>query len=124
MEVYSDTRRSPVRRRNGGWMRLYGNRWILIQYPLHHHYVPSVVNRSAVMDLHRSRSCATLIQSAIPAISQLTHERLMPLWVGKSDWCVTKIRKFVGIWKYLAKDLPYLISIVRPIQKWITQDVV
>ena len=29
----------------------------------HHHYVPSVVNRSAVMDLHRSRSCATLIQS-------------------------------------------------------------
>ena len=27
------------------------------------HYVPSVVNRSAVMDLHRSRSCATLIQS-------------------------------------------------------------
>ena len=22
----------------------------------HHHYVPSVVNRSAVMDLHRSRS--------------------------------------------------------------------
>ena len=28
-----------------------------------HHYVPSVVNRSAVMDLHRSRSCATLIQS-------------------------------------------------------------
>ena len=31
----------------------------------HHHYVPSVVNRSAVMDLHRSRSCATLIQSFI-----------------------------------------------------------
>ena len=30
---------------------------------IHHHYVPSVVNRSAVMDLHRSRSCATLIQS-------------------------------------------------------------
>ena len=30
---------------------------------LYHHYVPSVVNRSAVMDLHRSRSCATLIQS-------------------------------------------------------------
>ena len=29
----------------------------------HHHYVPSVVNRSAVMDLHRSRSCATVIQS-------------------------------------------------------------
>ena len=29
----------------------------------HHHYVPSVVNRSAVMDLHHSRSCATLIQS-------------------------------------------------------------
>ena len=29
----------------------------------HHHYAPSVVNRSAVMDLHRSRSCATLIQS-------------------------------------------------------------
>ena len=29
----------------------------------HHHYVPSVVNRSAVMDLHRSRSCGTLIQS-------------------------------------------------------------
>ena len=29
----------------------------------HHHYVPYVVNRSAVMDLHRSRSCATLIQS-------------------------------------------------------------
>ena len=29
----------------------------------HHHYVPFVVNRSAVMDLHRSRSCATLIQS-------------------------------------------------------------
>ena len=29
----------------------------------HHHYVPSVVNRSAVMDLLRSRSCATLIQS-------------------------------------------------------------
>ena len=29
----------------------------------HHHYVPSVVNRSAVMDLHRSRSRATLIQS-------------------------------------------------------------
>ena len=29
----------------------------------HHHYVPSVVNRSAVMDLHRSRSCAILIQS-------------------------------------------------------------
>ena len=28
-----------------------------------HHYVPSVVNRSAVMDLHRSRSCATVIQS-------------------------------------------------------------
>ena len=28
---------------------------------IHHHYVPSVVNRSAVMDLHRSRSCATLI---------------------------------------------------------------
>ena len=27
------------------------------------HYVPSVVSRSAVMDLHRSRSCATLIQS-------------------------------------------------------------
>ena len=26
-------------------------------------YVPSVVNRSAVMDLHRSRSCATLMQS-------------------------------------------------------------
>ena len=25
--------------------------------------MPSVVNRSAVMDLHRSRSCATLIQS-------------------------------------------------------------
>ena len=30
-----------------------------------HHYVPSVVNRSAVMDLHRSRSCATLIQSFV-----------------------------------------------------------
>ena len=30
---------------------------------IHHHYVPSEVNRSAVMDLHRSRSCATLIQS-------------------------------------------------------------
>ena len=29
----------------------------------HNHYVPSVVNRSAVMDLHHSRSCATLIQS-------------------------------------------------------------
>ena len=29
----------------------------------HHHCVPSVVNRSAVIDLHRSRSCATLIQS-------------------------------------------------------------
>ena len=29
----------------------------------HHYYVPSVVNRSAVMDLHRSWSCATLIQS-------------------------------------------------------------
>ena len=29
----------------------------------HHQYVPSVVNRSAVMDLHRSRSCATLMQS-------------------------------------------------------------
>ena len=29
----------------------------------HHNYVPSVVNRSAVMDLYRSRSCATLIQS-------------------------------------------------------------
>ena len=31
---------------------------------IHHHpYVPSVVNRSAVMDLHCSRSCATLMQS-------------------------------------------------------------
>ena len=30
---------------------------------IHHHYDPSAVNRSAVMDLHRSRSCATLIQS-------------------------------------------------------------
>ena len=30
--------------------------------PHHNHYVPSIVNRSAVMDLHRSRSCATLIQ--------------------------------------------------------------
>ena len=29
----------------------------------HHQYVPSVVNRSAVKDHHRSRSCATLIQS-------------------------------------------------------------
>ena len=29
----------------------------------HIHYVPSVVNSSAVMDLHRSRSCATLMQS-------------------------------------------------------------
>ena len=29
----------------------------------HHHYVPSVVNRSAVMDLHRSRSCATLLNT-------------------------------------------------------------
>ena len=29
----------------------------------HHHYVPSVVNRTGVMDLHRSRSCASLIQS-------------------------------------------------------------
>ena len=29
----------------------------------HHHYVPSVVNRWAVMDFHRSRSCTTLIQS-------------------------------------------------------------
>ena len=29
----------------------------------HHHNVSSVVNRSAVMDLHRSRSCATLMQS-------------------------------------------------------------
>ena len=27
------------------------------------HYVPFVINRSAVMDLHLSRSCATLIQS-------------------------------------------------------------
>ena len=32
-------------------------------YVIHHHYVPSIVNRSAVMDLHCSRSCATLIQS-------------------------------------------------------------
>ena len=30
---------------------------------VNHHHVPSVVNRSAVMDLHRSRSCATLMQS-------------------------------------------------------------
>ena len=38
--------------------------WLLpVLYSIHHHYVPSVVNRSAVMDLHRSRSCATLIQS-------------------------------------------------------------
>ena len=29
----------------------------------HPHYVPSVVNRSVVMDFHRSRSRATLIQS-------------------------------------------------------------
>ena len=29
----------------------------------HHHYVPCVVNKSAVMDFHRSQSCATLIQS-------------------------------------------------------------
>ena len=37
---------------------------IFLQYAdHHHHYVPSVVNRSAVMDLHRSRSCATLILS-------------------------------------------------------------
>ena len=35
----------------------------LIRQKNHHHYVPSVVNRSAVMDLHRSRSCATLMQS-------------------------------------------------------------
>ena len=34
---------------------------IFMEY--HHHYVPSVVNRSAVMDLHHSRSCATLMQS-------------------------------------------------------------
>ena len=34
--------------------------WMMNHY---HHYVPSVVNRSAVMDLHRSQSCATLIQS-------------------------------------------------------------
>ena len=40
---------------------------IYIAYYIHHHchhyYVPSVVNRSAVMDLHRSRSCATLMES-------------------------------------------------------------
>ena len=37
--------------------------WSWSRCSIHHHYVPSVVNRSAVMDLHRSRSCATLIQS-------------------------------------------------------------
>ena len=36
---------------------------ILVWIHIFHHYVPSVVNRSAVMDLHRSRSCAPLIQS-------------------------------------------------------------
>ena len=36
---------------------------IMSMYQTHHHYVPSVVNRSAVMALHRSRSCATLIHS-------------------------------------------------------------
>ena len=35
----------------------------LYAFEFHHHCVPSVVNRSAVMDLHRSRSCATLMQS-------------------------------------------------------------
>ena len=29
----------------------------------HHHYMSSVVNRSALLDLHRSQFCATLIQS-------------------------------------------------------------
>ena len=35
---------------------------------IHHRCVPSVVNGSAVMDLHRSRSCATLIQSLFGTI--------------------------------------------------------
>ena len=42
---------------------LYHNHAPISHRSYHHHYVPSVVNRSAVMDLHRSRSCATLIQS-------------------------------------------------------------
>ena len=39
------------------------NIYTLVAVKGHHHYVPSTVNRSAVMDLHRSRSCATLMQS-------------------------------------------------------------
>ena len=49
-----------------GWIPPMLFNWLCVQesqLQSRHHYVPSVVNRSAVMDLHRSRSCATLIQS-------------------------------------------------------------
>ena len=39
----------------------------------HHHCVPSVVNRSAVIDLHRSRSCATLMQSLYVFVHSLMY---------------------------------------------------
>ena len=44
------------------WFQWWGKHWVKIIIIIHH-YVPSVVNRSAIMDLHRSRSCATLMQS-------------------------------------------------------------
>ena len=58
----------------------------------HHHYVPSVVNRSAVMDLHRSRSCATLIQSLYDIFVHSLMYKLVQVLTGTKQERTTTIQ--------------------------------
>ena len=88
----------------------------------HHHYVPFVVNRSAVTDLHRSRSCATLIQSlydifvhslmlsvhivlGLPRPHHVTQHRIMRLsvtqWQHNIYFCIRgRLHVALSRWQY------------------------